>query len=187
MRNKLYEIIFYLCSKKMELMKQNHLLKIGLVIFLKGATFSDFVDYRLLNYITSGIQICIPLFWGKLFQLGSSLIKQWASSIQFSKESGKKQRDQRLWKNFEGTKAPQKYESTFLHAYVLNKLWYKLVTHIFTLLLAPFESKFVNFSRQSESLKYVWKSTIGCLRRKMLSMSEFFRIIKDSLCPLCRK
>ena len=54
-----------LCSKKLELMKQNHLLKIGLVIFLKGATFSDFVENRLWNYIPSGIQICIPLFWGK--------------------------------------------------------------------------------------------------------------------------
>ena len=52
MRNKLYEIKFFdLCRKKLELMKQNHLLKIGLVIFLKGATFSDFVGYRLLNYI----------------------------------------------------------------------------------------------------------------------------------------
>ena len=77
MGNKLYEINFFdLCSKKMELMKQNHLLKIGFVIFLKGAPFSDFIDYRLLNYMPSGIQICIPLFWGNFFQLGSSLIKQ---------------------------------------------------------------------------------------------------------------
>ena len=60
----------------MELMKQNHLLKIGFVIFLKGAPFWDFVDYRLLNYMPSGIQICIPLFWGNFSQLGSSLIKQ---------------------------------------------------------------------------------------------------------------
>ena len=57
-------------------MKQNHLLKIGFVIFLKGAPFSDFIDYRLLNHMPSGIQICIPLFWGNFFQLGSSLIKQ---------------------------------------------------------------------------------------------------------------
>ena len=62
-------------------MKQNHLLKIGFVIFLKGATFSDFVDYRLLNYIPTGIQICIPLFWGKIFQLGSSLITQWQPNV----------------------------------------------------------------------------------------------------------
>ena len=67
-------------------MKQNHLLKIGFVI--KGATFSDVVDYRLFNYIPSGTQICIPLFWGKFFQLGSSLIKQWlflAQGQNFSK------------------------------------------------------------------------------------------------------
>ena len=77
MGNKLYEIFFFeLCSKKLELMKQNHLLKIGFVIFLKGATFSDFFENRLCNYIPSGIQICFPLFWGKFFQLGSSLIKQ---------------------------------------------------------------------------------------------------------------
>ena len=50
------------------------------------------------------------------------------------------------------------------------------------LLLAPFASKWVNYSRHSESLKYVRKSTIHCYRRKMLSISEFFRIFKDSLC-----
>ena len=44
-RNKLYEIkLFELCSKKMELMKQIHLFKKGLVIFLKGAPFSDFIE-----------------------------------------------------------------------------------------------------------------------------------------------
>ena len=77
MGNKPYEVKFFdLCCKKLELMKQNHLLKIGFVIFLKGATFSDFFDYRLLNYMPSGIQICIPLLWGKIFQFFSSLIKQ---------------------------------------------------------------------------------------------------------------
>ena len=40
-----------MCSKKLELMKQNHLLKIGFVTFLKGATFLDFVENRLWNYI----------------------------------------------------------------------------------------------------------------------------------------
>ena len=30
--------------KKMELMKQIHLFKKGFVIFLKGATFSDFIE-----------------------------------------------------------------------------------------------------------------------------------------------
>ena len=68
MGNKLYEVKFFeLCSKKIELMKQIHLLKIGFVIFLKGATFSDFIYYRLLNYIPSGIRICFPLFWGIFF------------------------------------------------------------------------------------------------------------------------
>ena len=48
MRNKLYEIkIFELCSKKMELMRQIHLFKKGFVIFLKGATFADFIETRL--------------------------------------------------------------------------------------------------------------------------------------------
>ena len=50
-------------------MKQNHHLKIGFVIFLKGATFSDFIDYGLLNYITSGIQIHFPLFWRIFFSI----------------------------------------------------------------------------------------------------------------------
>ena len=45
MRSKLYEIkIFEICSKKLELVKQNHLFKKGFVIFFKGATFSDFID-----------------------------------------------------------------------------------------------------------------------------------------------
>ena len=77
MGNKLYEVKFLkLYCKKFDLMKQIHLLKIGFVIFLKGATFSDFIDDRLLNYIPSGIQIHFPLFWGIFFQLGSSVIKQ---------------------------------------------------------------------------------------------------------------
>ena len=76
MRNKLYEIKFFeLCSKKMELMKQIHLFKKGFVIFLKGATFSDFIDNRLLNYLPSGIKIRFPLFWRISFQLDLSLIK----------------------------------------------------------------------------------------------------------------
>ena len=39
------------------------------MIFLKGAQFSDIVDYRLLSYMPSGIQICIPLFWGIFFSI----------------------------------------------------------------------------------------------------------------------
>ena len=76
MRNKLYEIKFFeLCCKKMELMKQIHLFKKGLVIFLKGAPFSDFIETGLLNYIPSSIEIHFTLFWRIFFQLGSNLIK----------------------------------------------------------------------------------------------------------------
>ena len=76
MRNKHYEInVFELWSKKLELMKQIHLFKKGLVIFLKGAPFSDFIDNGLWTYIPSGIQIHFPLFWRIFFQLGSNLIK----------------------------------------------------------------------------------------------------------------
>ena len=46
----------------------------------------------------------------------------------------------------------------------LKKLSKKFIVLIFTLLLAPFAPKFVNYSRHSESLKYVWKSTKRCYR-----------------------
>ena len=36
--------------QKLELMKQIDLFKKGFVIFLKGATFSDFIETRLSNY-----------------------------------------------------------------------------------------------------------------------------------------
>ena len=67
----------------------------------------------------------------------------------------------------------QKHESTLLHSpyvcterifdcqpfmynnVVLKKLLFKLLARIFTLLLAPFASKLVNFWRHSESLKIV--------------------------------
>ena len=61
------------------------------------------------------------------------------------------------------------------------KLLKNFVVHIFTLLLVPLTLKLVHYLRHSESLKYVWKSTISCLRRKMSSISEFFRMFKDSL------
>ena len=38
-----------MCQKS-ELMRQIHLFKKSFVIFLKGATFSDFIDTRLSNY-----------------------------------------------------------------------------------------------------------------------------------------
>ena len=63
----------------------------------------------------------------------------------------------------------------------LIKLIQQFVVHILTLLLAPFTLKLVHYSKHSESLNYVWKSIISCLRRKMSSISEFFRMFKDSL------
>ena len=36
----------------------------GFVIFHQGATFSDFIDLGILNYIPLDIQISISLFWG---------------------------------------------------------------------------------------------------------------------------
>ena len=69
MRNKLYEIkIFELCCNKMELMKQIQLFEKGFVIFLKGDTFSDFINTRLFKYITSGIKNRFSLFWRIYFQ-----------------------------------------------------------------------------------------------------------------------
>ena len=62
----------------------------------------------------------------------------------------------------------------------LDKLFKKFVVHIFALLLVLFASKLGSFSRHSEYLKYVWKSKNRCYRRKM-SISEFFRMFKDSL------
>ena len=61
--------------QKIKLIKQIHLFKKGFVIFLKGATFSDLIDIRLLSYKCSGIKICFPLFWRIYFQLGSILVK----------------------------------------------------------------------------------------------------------------
>ena len=50
----------------------NHcdLFKKRFVIFLKGATLSDFFYTRLSNYVSSGIQIHFPLFRRIFFQLG---------------------------------------------------------------------------------------------------------------------
>ena len=59
----------------MDHMKQIHLFKKGIVIFLNGATFSDFIETRLWNYKPLAIQSRFPLFWRIFFQLGSNLIK----------------------------------------------------------------------------------------------------------------
>ena len=44
MGNKLGNNFFLFMCKKLELMKQIQLFKKGFVIFLKGATFLDFID-----------------------------------------------------------------------------------------------------------------------------------------------
>ena len=54
-----WNALTYVCSKRMELMKQIHLFKKGFVIFLKGATFSDFIETRLSNYKPLAIRIAI--------------------------------------------------------------------------------------------------------------------------------
>ena len=69
------------------------------------------------------------------------------------------------------------YTKTFL-----KKLLQKFVLDIFTLLLASFAPKLVNYSRHRDSLRYVWKSTNRSYRSKMSSISEFFRMFKDSSC-----
>ena len=78
------------------------------------------------------------------------------------------------WPNFDIR--PFVYNKIFL-----KKLLQMFEVQIFTLLLALFVPKLVNISRHSESLKYVWKSTNRCYRRKMSSILEFFRMFKDSL------
>ena len=62
--------------QKLKLIKQIYLFKKGFVIFLKGATFSDFTETQLSAYKPKAIRICFPLFWRIFFfQLGSNLIK----------------------------------------------------------------------------------------------------------------
>ena len=55
--------------QKLKLMKQIHHFKKGFVIFLKGATFSDFIETRLSNYKPLAIRIRIPLFWRIFFSI----------------------------------------------------------------------------------------------------------------------
>ena len=61
----------------------------------------------------------------------------------------------------------------------LKKLFQKLVVHIFALLLAPFVSKLVNYSRHSESLKYVWKRSNHCFLWKVESISNSSESLKS--------
>ena len=64
-------------------MKQIHLFKKCFVIFLKGATFSNFIEIRLSNYKPLPIRIRFPLFLRIFFQLGSNLMKQWHLNAHF--------------------------------------------------------------------------------------------------------
>ena len=47
----------------MKLMKQIHFFKKYFMIFLKGATFSDFIETRLSNYKPLAIRNRFPLFY----------------------------------------------------------------------------------------------------------------------------
>ena len=49
----------------------------------------------------------------------------------------------------------------------LKELLRKKVVHIFTLLLAPFASKLINYSRHSKSLKNVWKPSNRCFENSV--------------------
>ena len=50
-------------------MKQIHLFKKDFVIFLKGATFSDFIETKLWNYKPLAIRIRFPLLWRIFFSI----------------------------------------------------------------------------------------------------------------------
>ena len=65
---------------------------------------------------------------------------------------------------------------------IFEKTCIKIVVNTFTFPLAPFAPILVNSLRHSVSLNYVRKSTNRCFRRKMLSILEFLRMFKDSLC-----
>ena len=64
----------------------------------------------------------------------------------------------------------------------LEKLLYKFVVHIFTLLLAPFVSKLVNYSRHSESLNIRKNSEIDDIFLWNQGFDHFPTFFKDSLC-----
>ena len=101
--------------------------------------------------------------------------------------------------------ASQKHESTLLHMYVLNEFltadrsctakhfWknsfrsFKFTyLHFFWHLL---RKKLVNYSRHSESLKYVWKSTNRCHRSEIGKSGSFkwntFKLNSPSLILAC--
>ena len=75
------------------------------------------------------------------------------------------------WTNFQQPTAP-------VNQNIFEKILIEVCCLHLTILFTP---KLVNYSRPSEPLKYVLKSTISCLRRKMSSIFEFFGMFKDSL------
>ena len=64
----------------------------------------------------------------------------------------------------------------------LKKVIYKSVVHIFTLLLTPFASKLVNYSRHSESLNLQKNSEIDDIFLQRQLIVDFQTYFKDSLC-----
>ena len=85
--------------------------------------------------------------------------------------------------------ASEKHESTLLHTYELNEFltadhpcttkyfWknlYKLVAHIFMLLLAPFTSKLANYSRPTLNFRKNSKSTTFSFENSDLSIFQLF-------------
>ena len=66
------------------------------------------------------------------------------------------------------------YEKIFL-----EKKTYRIVAYTFTLLLAPFAPKSVNYSSHSESLKYVWKSTIAAIEGKCRRIRNSSECLKN--------
>ena len=82
--------------------------------------------------------------------------------------------------------ASQKHESTLLNTYVLTEFLtagptVRLQQNIFekNLLLAPFASKLVNYSRHSESLKNVWKWPNRSFWKKMSSILSSYESLKS--------
>ena len=68
-------------------------------------------------------------------------------------------------------------QTVHAHHNIFEKLWWMLVSHIFTLLLAPYASKLVCFWRHSESLK---KSLKTLFSKKSDVDFEFFWKFKIS-------
>ena len=112
----------------MKLMKQIHLFKKGFVIFLKGATFSDFFETKLSNCKPLAIRIRFPLFWGIFFQLGSNLIKKCSgNNILTFKKIRFTQCDKFLYLSTWSTKRQLFWgKQNNLHVYFPAKSWHEV-------------------------------------------------------------